>query len=372
LKKSQAKKAGAALKFIGMNLLLFVAFSLAWFIPTILNTGGLQGYLNTSQGLTGSQEDKVLIWFGTNGQYLLNNSLNYLVFLTEALSPIGLVFIAWAFFRYVVKGGWKFGKKRLFFLLWVAPGMLFYLFYIEKAGYLMIAIPPLLLLAFWSIKHFFHRTKAISKKVGWADLVSYAIIAIFIIWFVVPASKAGIPQKVSVPAFIVQSPLSDYNWDVSSREIKQKDFTFAYLENYLRTNYPADDTVFLWAGGYPTWRHVSYYLPEYQSYWLIDASVSGSYSFGLDYYKAFDGQVTSFSGKPFWIDGKRPERIQVGLGKNIQNLVLIAGNRTTMYAKLAGYPDLVKTVALPNHQVVLTLSTPLQQIELDGFSITRE
>jgi hypothetical protein len=360
------------LRDAGINGLIFLATSLSWIAPTIMNTGGLQSYLSSSRGLTGSGSEKALTWFGGYGHYLLNNTSNYMAWLIAGMSPIGPGFIAYAMVKLARNHGKLIAKKEdlLFFAIWVLPAMLFYSLYIEKPGYLLIIIPPLLLLFSWSVKYATEGSSTHRVSSVWRAGTYCSTIMLFVLWFTWPYARDGIPEKLARPVFVTQPALSDYNWDISLREIRQRDYTMTFFEDYLRSNgYAAENTALFWAGGYPTWRHMMYYLPHYQCYWLADGSVSGMPSLNTEIYEARDYQVTSESGKPFWIAGTRPANVHLTLSRDIETLIWIANPDTTIYEDLLGRPGLVDSVELPNGQVMLVTTGQFASIDLGDISV---
>jgi hypothetical protein len=356
--------------FIKTIALLIISIS-TWAIPTIINTGGLDNYLNVSRGLTGSSSEKVNTFFGDYINYLIVNFSNFSIWFLQGITPIGLGVIFLAIIYHLGEPGFKgfLKKKAVFLLLWIAPSFIFYLLYLEKPGYLLTIIPPLLILFSWSIGKITSKIKDAKKKKILGDGLYYSTLVLSVIWFVWPSSESGIPQKINTPLYITEPPMSDYNWDISAREIRQKDFiqkaTYDFLRNHIE--YDESNSVIFSAGGYPTWRHLMYYLPEYTIYWLVDKSISGIPAFNSEYYLAKYFEVSSYSGLPFWVQGARSSEIPVELNDKINICIWILGEKTIMHMKLKS-ESVYESTNLPNAEPIL-INDCKKNSDLGNFTI---
>lgn len=353
-------------------LTVFFVSVLLWLLPTIHNTVGLENYLHISRGLTGSNSEKLQAMFGGITNYLVTDLSNFFVWLVQGISPLGMGLIAlalWLYFKKYPVGKILKNERAIFLSFWILPPALFYLAYIEKPGYLLTIIPPLLILLSWAIAKI---TLGIHNNTGQTFFKYSAycsMILMFVTWFVWPSTTA-IPQKINHAAFIIQPPLSDYNWDISSREIRQKDYVMGAFSDLLGKTgkYQSSTTVIFWAGGYPTWRHIMYYFPDYESYWLVDKSVSGKSAFNCEYYLAKDRIESSYSGLPFWVEGQRPMKINIRLDKNIKWIIWVLDKKIDIYTYVHNnYSD--ELLNLPNGQIIMITPNRYDMIDLGCFMI---
>jgi len=179
------------------------------------------------------------------------------------------------------------------------------------------------------------------------------------------------PQRMGVPSYIKEAPMSDYNWDVSYREIRYKDHILAILQDLFGESgrFSPSNTVILWSGGYPTWRHLMYYFPEYPVYWLIDESISGSASFHSEYYVATHHQEGSYTGLPFWVDGLRPEVITIPVDEAVETIVCIPDGSSKIYRLLMQGGQYEERMVLPNGQSIFIIPFSDQVINLGSFLV---
>jgi 4-amino-4-deoxy-L-arabinose transferase-like glycosyltransferase len=360
-----------SIKFFFPLLALFLLGVLLWLLPTLHNTSGLEGYLATSRGLTADLSQKLDTAFGGTMNYLVTNLSNFSIWMLQGVSPQGLVLIVLSlilFLKNTTIKGFFTNNKVLFFILWVFPALVFYLVYTEKAGYLLSLFPPLIILFAWSIKRLSGLLNLKKQMLFQYGIFGFSLV-LSILWFVWPSSQAGIPQKINFPSYIIQPAYSDYNWDVSYREIRLKNAVFKTFGDFLHSDPQYDNThaVLFWTGGYPTWRHMMFYYPEYQTYWLIDESVSGVSQFGSEYYLAENYQIDSYSGLPFWVQGDRPNTIMISLSEDVEWLFWIVDPRTSFYTTLVKNGNVDRSFELPNGQLVLITPKSESPMDLGSF-----
>lgn len=355
------------------TLLVLGLSVLLWLIPTIVNTGGLENYLAISRGLSSSGAEKVKLIFGTTGAYIHSNGLNLLVWLMEAINPFGFLIILFAIGRKMkISPFWALIKneKVLFWALWVLPSVLLYSTYIEKSGYLLSVVPQFCILTGWAINQIIKKSKAAPQRDTLLFTSTTIIVLMMIIWFVVPASENGVPVKIERSAGVIEPPLSNYNWDVSNREITLKETTWQEMEDILVSDadITAENTVIFWFGGYPTWRHFSYYYPEYLNIWLFDPTLSGVAGY-YDYYYAQDGKVGSASGFPFYYSASQDRPVTVSLPAGIRHIIWTGGTNTDIYQGIIETTQIDGNFQLVNGQQVLISSIGSTSIDLGSFII---
>jgi hypothetical protein len=364
-----ARKKILNIKTITYHGSIILLMSLIWLIPTIMNTQGIANYYNASSSLTGNGHEKLISFFGSNVNYLLTNITSYMMWMVQSLSPFGVLFLCLSLLWILNKRVLGIEKEYLlFFLYWITPSLIFYVFFLDKFGYLLSIIPPFLLLISYLLMRGADRC---SRKNSYILLFIYSVILLFfIIWFVYPSfDKDGKPNKLIAPAFIVQPPMSDSSWDISSREILHKNFLIDESLKYLKGSdiTGSSTTTIFWFGGSPTWRHLSYYLPSHHLYWLVNYSNSGYVGFNSDYYYSHNNLVSSYSGLPFWWKGYRPKSITIELPSQTSSLILIAKKNSKLFDKYKQDDDIVRSYFID--QEMLLIDRDKNGVQIDEFYI---
>jgi hypothetical protein len=362
-------------KEIITSILVLVLSVLVWLIPTLINTGGIENYLAISRGLSGSGAEKIQLIFGTLGAYILSNDVNLLIWLLEAINPIGLLFVLFAIGLWLKNGSIRnlvLNQKVVFFFFWVFPSLVLYSAYIEKPGYLLTIIPQFCLLIGWAIWQVFSKLSSPIRR----DTLFYSCAALIVTtmfaWFIIPANKNGVPVKIERNIKLIEPPFSDYNWDVSNREIVMKEATWVEIQGLLGSDgqLTPDNTVIFWFGGYPTWRHFSYYYPAYLNIWLFDPSTSGVPGY-YDYYFALDGEVGSYSGIPFYYAASETPPVKVILPEGINKIIWIGRENTDIYQAMIKSAQIDQTLRLSNDQQVVITDIDMVPLDLKSFIIQK-
>lgn len=134
--------------------------------------------------------------------------------------------------------------RTSFFVAWIAPALVFYLFvHMGQPGLVFVFLPALLLLAAAAVCN-----GLAGRHIGRLDLMASATILVLVghagIFLALPEYLPGpVPQKL-------------LTWST----IKNLDQRYQTLITAIRTRFPPDRTVLVGAN----WRHVGYYLPEYR------------------------------------------------------------------------------------------------------------
>lgn len=353
------------LKVIFLSVVFFICGLLIWFIPTIISVNGFNNYYEISKGLTSSGGEKIITFFGNTLSYIKINFLNFIIWLSQGVSPISCFFILNLILkkRKLDRIFFK-NTKIMFFMFWIIPSTIFYaIIYIEKPGYLLTIIPAIILILVYSFQ-------AIKNLTYFTTILTLFFLFQYIIWFIYPCGK----NKIQKPSFIVEPPLSDYNWDISYREIKYKEEIMNNLYSLLSSSdkYKPDNTVIFYTGGYPTWRHLIYYFPQFTINWLVDKSNSGLNSFNLDIYYSQNLNSFSYSQKPFWVKTLRPKEIIYNLKPKYNNILWFLSPNTYIYNEINNnYLYLKKTKTSNNQYLFFSNDDQIDEIKICRFNFIK-
>lgn len=232
------------LRKIIVSLGVFILVSLSWFIPMIWMTGGWDRYQNAFKELwlfnTGHNS---VFERGWSAFHLYSSTIfRFVIYGVGAGLPVlGLT-------AYLLIKGRKtefIDKRRfIFFSLWVIPSVLFYLLVFiqpNNPGYSLVFLPALLILTAAATEFLANRSKRFNHKY-FRNILSAALIVTNAIFFL-----------------FLNNPVSFY-------EIREHDRTLSALLDSLRVFNPSKTVVFATADLFYGFRHIMYYLPEYEVY----------------------------------------------------------------------------------------------------------
>ena len=140
-------KSPSNLKYKIYSILFAVIGTGIWFIPTILNAGGLSRYLMLSHNTVMSVAKTNSLLFGITRGYALMQFKVFMVWNAILLGPMFLLVLP-GFFITFMKKDQRDSKPPLWLilLLWIAPPFLFYtLIFAAKPGYLLGYFTPILI-----------------------------------------------------------------------------------------------------------------------------------------------------------------------------------------------------------------------------------
>ena len=236
------------------GLVLFGIVSFAWFLPMIIYTGGLSVYIEAF---------RELLVFNTGNNSVFEKGLpalklysqtiyNFIFFSMGAALPVLLLAVYSAFRNQRI--ALLNNTKTYFFAVWVLPsGMFYLLFFIHPAnpGYILILLPPLMLIASVALSSLCNDLRALTK-------LNFAP-ALF--WLLILFNSS---------MFLFS------RYPVTRYEVQSNDKNLANLFNALR-HFNPQTTLILVAGPYifRSFRHIMVYLPEYTVY-QVDIRMSPS------------------------------------------------------------------------------------------------
>lgn len=228
------------LRRLVLAALLGAAVTLAWFIPLISFSGGLQTYLEGSSKFTQEFFATTSLLSGAGLFGLRRNLLEKLLpYTAYAWSLAALGILGWL----PALRGWRAGlrdRRLWFFALWMAPTIGFYVvIHMGQQGLVFVFLPALLLLSAEGLY------RALS---GRPALLRAAVAVIALI-------SAG------VFLFAPSHPLGRERLKLLTyATLREADQLMADKIAAVRQNFQPENTLLLAAN----WRHLQYYLPEYR------------------------------------------------------------------------------------------------------------
>jgi len=235
---------------------VIVLLSIAlWFIPMLIATGGATRYFAATSELWQYNNASSAIWHAP-----LETRVDTVLTLVGVLSyGVGLGTIFLVFASYVVIRRWEWlllaPKKAIFFVTWIAPALLFFIiFFIPpyKYSYGLVLLPALILLTPAAVRHVlnvlksFHRFGDTSLEHGRAIILATIVVSNAVVFC-----------------------LTDSGFSLSGLRTHERLLTM--ILSGIKQNFPSDETLILGRqrSTFSGFRHVQYYLPEYQVY-LVD------------------------------------------------------------------------------------------------------
>lgn len=336
---------------------------LIWLLPTFSFSGGFAGYRASSQGLFQGGLSKVHLFFGGFIKYYEVNILNILIWSFYLLGLFGLLLLPIYSIKFLKSMRLTNGfRKKIFqyFGVWIIPPFLFYIaIFIDKPGYLLILMSPISILighSLYSIKN-----PLLPKK----SFIFILLTTLSFIWFIFPWKNENTIKRIEFPeTMFPKPPLSHYAWDISKREIKYVDsyletiinlFKTETLDNDVKIN--SENSVIIYRDGFPNWRQISFYLPDYLSLWIIDKENSGLQDFGAEAYFTQNGDVWSASGYPFWVEGERPNELEIYFDPKIQYIFWFVSEKSAFYKELKKKNFLSNEIILDNFDSKIPYTT---------------
>jgi len=232
-------------------LVLLFTISL-WFIPMLIATGGATRYFAASSELWRFNNDSGAIWHSTAASRI-DTLLTLVGFLSYGVG-LGTIFLMAVGYMLVRKRQWPLlpREKILFFIVWLLPALLFFtIVFIPpyKYSYGLVLLPA-----------FFILTPAAVRQ-------ALALLRTFRGFANFPAEQAtAIIVAVVIASNIAVFCLTDSGFSVSGLRTHERLLTMIF--SGIKQNFPSDGTLILGKqrSTFSGFRHVQYYLPEYQVY----------------------------------------------------------------------------------------------------------
>jgi hypothetical protein len=241
----------APIRKVVLSVLLLGFVCLLWFVPMLRMTGGWDAYRNAFREL----------WLFNTGRFSVFERgweelrfFSYLIF-TFTLYGIGSGIFVLGLAVYSLVRNRKFGllnrDKALFFSIWMAPSVLFYLLIFihpSNPGYALIFLPPLLILTAMTIEYL----------AGKIPLPSISV-----------ATTGSRRRLIMIASTIVITNAAVFCFSdlpVSYKEIKNHDRDLSVMLGALSRFDPSKTAIFVKPYVFFNFRHIMYYLPEYRVY----------------------------------------------------------------------------------------------------------
>jgi MFS family permease len=231
--------------------IVFGLVSCAWFVPMVVMTGGLERYYGALRTLWVSQNAHASVFeSGIAYRVMFLSAVGRFAFYGVGL---GLFFVLLHLYSLVRRGVWRcfLGEKKVFFLFWIMPAILFYIFlhiHPGNPGFGLFYAPALLLLVPVSVSYIAGEAKRLLPRLH-----------------VRPH-----PVFLGTLGFLLATQLYIFLFSalpISAAEIRNHDQRLSLILASIRKDFSPADTIivsrpyFL----YSTW-HTAYYLRDFAVY----------------------------------------------------------------------------------------------------------
>ena len=265
-----------------VGLLILLAAVLAWFVPMIWLTGGLERYVEASRQLADTVVKPTSI-VGGPAEVTLRMSRYLLESVLVALGPlaVAVLLVPW----YARHHGW--GRREWFIVLWTVPPVLVYtLVHFGQAGYVLTFLPALVILLSRLLLAALGRAAVRLPSAPARAAVATAAVTIIVVVngaFFVSARPLPREFDTSKPAWRQTAEHEAFDWIFSrtAAALREHEEVVRTFVAAIRGLYPSDDTAIVTELGntrsYPWLRHAMFYLPEYVIYELRVGDVTPGY-----------------------------------------------------------------------------------------------
>ena len=261
------------LRTVVVGLLIIAVAVMAWFLPMVWLTGGLERYLAASADLAETVVKPTSILGGyleTNlrmGRYLLESVL-------VGLGPLALValLVPW----YVRREGW--GSREWFLLGWtVTPILVYTLVHFGQAGYVLTFLPALVILLSAVLVAALGRAAAFVAHPWLRPVAIAAAMAVVVLvngsFFV---NARPIQRDFDAPKSswvkMAQDEAFDWIFSRTAAALREHEEVVRTFVGAIEGQYSPEDTAIITELGnprsYPWMRHAVFYLPSYSIYEL--------------------------------------------------------------------------------------------------------
>ena len=255
---------------------------LAWFVPMIWLTGGLERYLDASRHLADTVVKPTSILSGPL-EVTLRMSRYLLESVLVALGPLAVVvlLVPW----YVRRHAW--GQREWFLLAWTVPPVLVCtLVHFGQAGYVLTFLPALVILLSRVLLAALARVAERVPRVWVRGALAATAVMLIVLAngaFFVSARPLARDFDTRQPAWLQTARHEAFDWIFSrtAAALREHEEVMATFVAAIRGLYPPEDTAIITelgnARSYPWLRHAMFYLPEYVIYELRVGDVSPGY-----------------------------------------------------------------------------------------------
>ena len=264
-----------------VGLLILLAAVLAWFVPMIWLTGGLERYVEASRELADTVVKPTIV--GGPVEVTLRMSRYLLESVLVGLGPlaVAVLLVPW----YARHHGW--GRREWFIVLWTVPPVLVYtLVHFGQAGYVLTFLPALVILLSRVLLAALSRVAMrVPSAPARAAIATAAVTIIVLVNGAFFVSARPLPRDFdpSKPAWRQTAEHEAFDWIFSrtAAALREHEEVVRTFVAAIRGLYPSDDTAIVTELGntrsYPWLRHAMFYLPEYAIYELRVGDVAPGY-----------------------------------------------------------------------------------------------
>lgn len=301
---------------LAIMLVLGIITTLAWLLPLLSFSGGLQSFLAGSAAFSASFFDATSLLAGA-GWFGLRRNL-FLKLIPYTLYAWSLAAIPALYWLTLAPRRWREGlrnRKVWFFLLWLAPALGFYIIiHMGQQGLVFVYMPTLFLLSAEGLYRWLHNRPGLLRI---STAVIFAVGAI--VFILLPTYPLGGESFKLLNNSTLKA--SDSDWDAKISAVRER--------------FKPEDTLLV----AENWRHLQYYLPEYK---FARFNLAGKY----------DENVGQVIGVDFADAPMTPEQLGLTVGDSWQIVVMDS-------ALLPFAAQTPETIPLANGDVlgVLTLRT---------------
>ena len=258
------------LRTLLIGLAVIALFVLAWFLPMIWITGGLDRYIEASIDLAETVVKPTSILGAGSCDATLRMARYMLESIVVGLGPLVLaaVLVPWYWRRY------GFGAREWFLVSWATPAMVIYtLVHFGQAGYVLTFLPALVILLSHVLLVALASALAPRPRVRAAVAVAVVILVVLVNGsFFVSARPAPRDFDSWKPGWVQRAQDEAFDWIFSrtAAALREHEAVVQTFVAAIRGLYEPADTVVVTELGnprsYPWMRHAMYYLGDYAIY----------------------------------------------------------------------------------------------------------
>ncbi|GAP08782.1 MAG TPA: hypothetical protein DEQ80_06320 [Anaerolinea thermolimosa] len=245
------------LKRLAVAAALGAVLCLAWFVPLIQLSGGLQEYLRIVGAFTDRFQKTTSIFMGAGWGGVRRNAIKLILYSGYGWNILCIPVLAVLVRTLRARRLPRPGERSVFLALWVLPAGLFYLVvHMGQQGLVFVFLPALLLLSAAALDRWLCR----QPPFFWAGVVLLVAIS------------------GSIFALLPEYPLGAGTQRLLTRQTLQNNDRY-FLERFraIRQSFPPESSSILATN----WHHVEFYLPEYRVFhfdvgakWEVDEGLS--------------------------------------------------------------------------------------------------
>jgi hypothetical protein len=332
---------------IGLAVLAVVV--VAWLVPMIRLTGGLERYLGASRQLA---ESVVLPTSVVGGavETTLRMSRYLLESVIVGLGPLALaaLLLPW----YVRRHGWH--RREWLMLAWIVPPVLVYtLVHFGQAGYVLTFLPALVVLLSRVA------VTALAETRGRRVVTAFAIVTVVLVNGTFFVNARPLPRDFDAAKPAWQQAMEDdaFDWIFSrtAAALHEHEEVVRTFVDAIRGLYSPEDTVVVTELGntrsYPWMRHAMFYLPEYSIFELRVGDLPPGY-----YAPQLASEMTRLPGS------------EVRLPARTRRLVWFVDHWSPSVAR----PDGLQEIVLPYGRYLYVLPVDRRPISYAGYTLARD